>query len=310
MKTRIIKINKNKIDIGKIRDAASIIRKGGLVAFPTETVYGLGASAFDKRAVAAIFRSKGRPGDNPIIVHIAVKEDVFKVAKEVDERAIKLIEKFWPGPLTIVLKKNKKIANNVSKGLNTVAVRMPKHKIANLLIKESGVPIAAPSANLSGRPSPTNAKHAIEDLNGRVDAIIDGGDVDIGVESTVIDLSSDKAVVLRPGKISLKELRKTIGEVKLHDGREKKAKSPGMKYKHYSPNARVIVVKGNKKNFDRFVKLYSVKGKVGVVDYGNINLMAKNLFKRFREYDNKRVDYIIVKWSFELKDGFEVGVYD
>lgn len=240
--TKIITINPLNIDMELLSQAADVIKHGGLVAFPTETVYGLGADTFNSDAVANIFRAKGRPMDNPLISHISDIADLEMFAREIPPSAIKLAEEFWGGPLTLILKKKAGIPDCVTAGLDTVAVRLPSHSVANALIKLSGTPIAAPSANLSGSPSPTTATHCIQDLDGRVDMIIDGGSSMIGIESTVIDLSTEIPVILRPGMISPEDMRNVIGEVIYAGEVEGAPKCPGMKYTHYSPNASVIVL--------------------------------------------------------------------
>lgn len=241
MDTRVIRIDPLNIDYSLLAEAAEIIKRGGLVAFPTETVYGLGADSFNDNAVKNIFKAKGRPSDNPLISHIADESELSLFAREIPETAYKLIKNFWGGPLTIILKKKKGIPDSVTAGLDTVAVRMPSHSVANALIKLSGTPIAAPSANLSGSPSPTTSKHCIDDLYGRVDMIIDGGDSMIGIESTVLDLSGEIPTILRPGEITPDDLKAVIGDVYYGGESSDAPKSPGMKYKHYSPKAEVYI---------------------------------------------------------------------
>lgn len=241
--TKIIKINPDNIDTDLMREAAAVIKRGGLVAFPTETVYGLGADSFNEEAVRAIYKAKGRPSDNPLISHIARFEEVERFAREIPPAAEKLAEHFWGGPLTMIFKKRDGIPDCVTAGLDTVAVRLPSHSVANALIHFSDTPIAAPSANLSGKPSPTTARHTTEDLNGRVDMIIDGGDSFIGIESTVIDLSVEIPTILRPGAISARDMESIIGEVRCDTELSTAPKCPGMKYKHYSPEAEVYVMK-------------------------------------------------------------------
>lgn len=248
--TKVVKIESEK-------DAAfewlgEIIKDGGLVSFPTETVYGLGANALSDDAVRKIFEAKGRPGDNPLIVHISDISELSSIAEDVPEAAIKLFEAFSPGPLTIVLKKKNCLPESVTAGLPTVAVRIPSHPIARALIKAAGVPIAAPSSNLSGRPSPTTAEHVIADMSGRVDAIIDGGACSVGVESTVVEIVDGGVNILRPGGITKSDIEKVLDNVTVdrHVTTEVKSgevpKSPGMKYKHYAPDADVTVISGDK----------------------------------------------------------------
>ena len=316
MRTKVVLINPLRPRAEKINTAAGVIRRGDLVAFPTETVYGLGANALDRKAVRKIFLAKGRPSDNPMLVHISEKKDLQKLAKEVPPQATKLVGRFWPGPLTIVLKKSRIVPCVVTAGLKTVAIRMPANKIALELIRKSGVPIAAPSANRSGKPSPTSAEHVLQDMDGRISLILDGGKTKIGIESTVVDLSGKTPILLRPGKITAEQLRSVLGRIEIHPGvkgtkRPKKARSPGMKYIHYAPNARVILVYG-----DRYKTLVKIKGiirdckrtgkktgTIGFRDYGSetkfvcktVGGMAKNLFRKFREFDGKKVDVILVE---------------
>lgn len=237
-------------DTSAIARASDILRSGGLVAFPTETVYGLGADALNSDASAKIYAAKGRPSDNPLIVHIADTDSVYELASEVPEKAVMLMEAFWPGPLTIILNKKKNVPDSTTGGLDTVAVRMPSHPVAMSLIKESGVYIAAPSANTSGRPSPTLAEHVIEDMNGRIDMILDGGAVGIGIESTIVDLTGEIPTILRPGYITKKMLEAIIGEVEIDKAiiepdANLRPKAPGMKYTHYAPKGEVTIVEGD-----------------------------------------------------------------
>ncbi len=240
---------------------AEILKSGGLAAIPTETVYGLAADALNGEAVAKIFAAKGRPMDNPLIVHVAEFEDIerFALVREIPEAAKKLAKVFWPGPLTIIMKKGGVIPDEVSAGLDTVAIRLPSHPSARAIIKAADTPLAAPSANLSGSPSPTTAQHVMNDMDGKIDAVFDGGACGVGVESTVITLAEDTPRLLRPGKVTLEELREVLGEVeldsavlnKLKDGQ--KAASPGMKYKHYAPKANVILLKCTDDEFIDYV---------------------------------------------------------
>lgn len=251
MKTEILKIDSINNEI-IYKTAGDIIKDGGLVAFPTETVYGLGGDALNAESSAKIYEAKGRPSDNPLIVHVSDVKSVEKIAEGIDDKAKLLMTKFWPGPLTIVFRKKEIVPYSTTGGLDTVAVRMPDNKCAIEFIKAAGGYIAAPSANKSGRPSPTKARHVYEDLEGRIDLIIDGGDAGIGVESTIVDLSEDIPTLLRPGYISLDMLKDVLGEVKVDpailgitsDGI--KPKAPGMKYRHYAPKGDMYIVSGNR----------------------------------------------------------------
>ena len=242
-----------------IQRAGDILRQGGLVAIPTETVYGLAANALDGEAVKKIYQAKGRPSDNPLIVHISRFSQLAPLVREVPESAQKLAAAFWPGPLTIILPKSDVIPQQTSGGLDTVAVRCPSHPTARAVIDAAGVPLAAPSANLSGKPSPTTFLHVREDLTGRVDALLDGGDCDVGVESTVLTLATPVPRLLRPGGVTLSQLRQVLGQVEvdpavLHQMEAgQKAASPGMKYKHYSPAADVVIVDASPEDYVEYV---------------------------------------------------------
>lgn len=251
--TFISKIDENHIDKEEIKRQAEILKEGKTVIFPTETVYGLGANALDEKAVSKIYEAKGRPSDNPLIVHIYDKKQVNDLAEEINENAKIIMNRFWPGPITIILRKKDIVPMRTSGGLNTVAIRMPSNPIAKALLEAVELPIAAPSANISGRPSPTRGKHVYEEMNNRVDGIILGGDCTFGLESTVLDLTGDIPTILRPGSITKEDLEDVIGKVNIDPALEKKednirAKAPGMKYKHYSPNADVYIVSGNIEN--------------------------------------------------------------
>jgi L-threonylcarbamoyladenylate synthase len=323
--TVVLKVDAQQPDIEKIRAAADIIRKGGLVAFPTETVYGLGADALNPKAVLALFEAKKRPIDNPPIVHVENVGDVYRLAEQVPPKADKLMRTFWPGPLTLVFKHSRIVPDVTVADLDTIAVRMPQHPVALALIRESRCPIAAPSANLAGKPSPTSAKHVFDDLNGRIDAILDAGPTRIGVESTVLDLSVEPPQVLRPGGTPFEALKRVLGDVKLHPFVEaekelpvEKARSPGMKHKHYAPNAQVIVVEGAvpavRAKVEELAESYRLKGvKVGVLATDetlaayradvvkslgsrfNLAVVAQNLFRLLRELDAESVDVIIAE---------------
>ena len=250
MNTQIIEIDSQNIDLQKMEEAGKLIAGGQLVAFPTETVYGLGGDALDPEASRKIYAAKGRPSDNPLIVHIAEFEDMYRVGKNIPEKAKKLSDAFWPGPLTMIVEKSDAVPDATTGGMNTEAVRMPNHPVALELIRKSGCLIAAPSANTAGRPSPTEASHVAEDLDGKIAMIIDGGQVGIGIESTIIDLTEEIPMVLRPGYITPKMLSEVLGEEVIIDpgiiaaDDTRKPKAPGMKYKHYAPKADMIIVDG------------------------------------------------------------------
>ena len=240
--------------------AALILRRGGLVGIPTETVYGLAANALDAQAVTGIFKAKGRPQDNPLIVHVADRSWLKKYALTVPDSAYRLMDVFWPGPLTIILKKSPLIPDIVSAGLDSVAFRCPSHPVAHAIIERSGLPLAAPSANTSGRPSPTAAEHVIHDLDGKIDAVVDGGECSVGVESTVITLCEATPTLLRPGGVTPEQLREVLGEVNIHPAvthmleKGVRATSPGMKYKHYAPKTRVVIIKGSLEKTAEYVR--------------------------------------------------------
>lgn len=297
--TKILSVNKQDL-----KQAAQLICDGKLVAFPTETVYGLGANALDKEAVAKIFVAKGRPQDNPLIVHLHNSEQVNELVQEVPETAKKLMNIFWPGPLTLVLKKKDIIPLNVSAGLPTVALRMPNHPIALELLRTANVPIVAPSANISGRPSPTDAQHVYEDLQGKIEAIIDGGRCTIGIESTVVDLSEEVPCLLRKGKISKEELETIIGPIK-EQHKSETPKAPGMKYKHYSPQATVIIV--TKDSLKEEEQKYQDKKSI-LLTYNDDEEMARELFKDFRDADKKGYQIIFVKET--TTKGFGEAIMD
>ncbi|MCR5427901.1 MAG: threonylcarbamoyl-AMP synthase [Lachnospiraceae bacterium] len=252
METIIKKIDAENMTSADFKEAAELLRAGKLVAFPTETVYGLGGDAFDPTASARIYAAKGRPSDNPLIVHIADIAELKKLCREVPEEAYLLADKFWPGPLTMIMKKADCIPKETTGGLDTVAIRMPSHPIARRLIQETGLPIAAPSANASGRPSTTKAEHVIEDLDGRIEMIIDGGSSDIGLESTIVDLTVKPVQILRPGFITIEMLKGVIPDIVYDKAvlkRERNdsvvARAPGMKYRHYAPKGELVIFEGD-----------------------------------------------------------------
>ncbi len=249
--TKVKKIDRERFSVADVEEAAQLLRDGRLVAFPTETVYGLGANALDESAARRIYMAKGRPSDNPLIVHIAEMGALSELAAEVPENAVKLGKAFWPGPLTMILKKSAIVPDGTTGGLGTVAVRLPSDPIARELIRLSGVYVAAPSANASGRPSTTTAQHVYEDLNGRIDMILDGGPVPIGLESTIVDLTGEVPMILRPGYITKEQLEAVIGPVEYDKAVIAKqmqenvvAKAPGMKYRHYAPKGELTIYEG------------------------------------------------------------------
>ncbi len=322
MNTILRKVDVDNIDMEVIKEASDILHAGDMVAFPTETVYGLGADALDEKASKKIYAAKGRPSDNPLIVHVANEQQILPLVKEIPESARKLMKAFWPGPLTIIFNKSDVVPYGTTGGLDTVAIRMPNHKVALTLIEESNIPIAAPSANTSGRPSPTTAMHVMDDLNGKISMVIDGGAVGIGIESTIVDVTGDIPMILRPGYINKKMLEEVVGEVTIDKAilgpvsPDLKPKAPGMKYKHYAPKADFTMFDGDiDKVADRINELaesYIKKGyKVGIISsaeskdryrYGEVISIgsrnnelsiSNNLYKVLREFDDKQVDYIL-----------------
>ena len=322
METIVADITCNPKEDEKIYEkAGEILRAGGLVAFPTETVYGLGADALDEAASAKIYAAKGRPSDNPLIVHICKFEELVSIAKEVPAQAEKLADAFWPGPLTMIVWKNEKVPYETTGGMETVAIRMPKHPVALKLIEESGCLIAAPSANTSGKPSPTEASHVKLDLDGKIPMILDGGPVGIGIESTIIDLTEDTPMILRPGYITKEMLEEVLGEeVKIDPGiiasdSLTKPKAPGMKYKHYAPKADLILVDGEEEKVvakinalakeavllgkkvgiigtDETIDRYPEGEVVSIGARSDEDAIAKHLYKLLRDFDEKEVDII------------------
>ena len=305
-----------------VKKAAELIWRGELVAFPTETVYGLGADGMDAKAAEKIYAAKGRPSDNPLIIHIVELDQVEELAEEISDQARKIMEAFWPGPLTVILKKKSCVPDETTGGLPTVAIRMPSHPLARDLIRESGRMIAAPSANSSGRPSPTLASHVYEDLKGRIPMILDGGAVGIGIESTIIDMTSEVPTILRPGYITKQMLEEVLAEVEVDpavSGKEKKenvvAKAPGMKYRHYAPKGQLVLVEGEKEKVIRKINELAEEKKaqgfkVGVIGtdetinayHGDIlrsigtrhkpETVAANLYRILREFDDLGCTYM------------------
>ena len=325
METIIKKIDIENLAPSDLREAAEFIREGKLVAFPTETVYGLGGNAYDSTASTRIYAAKGRPSDNPLIVHISEFEDIKPLVKELPDVAKALADRFWPGPLTMILDKSDAIPKETTGGLDTVAIRMPSHIIANMLIKEAGVPIAAPSANASGRPSTTKAEHVIEDLSGRIDMIIDGGSSDIGLESTIVDLTVKPVLILRPGYITIEMLREVIPDIEYDRAVLKRikddtivAKAPGMKYRHYAPKGELTIYEGVPEKVAAIIKKEAAKKlaqghTVGILtsdelaanykDMGDLYIkdvgsrdneieIAAGLFDALRYFDEVNAEYI------------------
>ena len=322
MQTTVVKVDENCIKSGDMTEAGRIIREGGLVAFPTETVYGLGGDALNPGASRKIYAAKGRPSDNPLIVHIYRMEDLYRIAEDVSDSAVKLAGKFWPGPLTMIFKKKDAVPPETTGGLDTVAVRMPSNKIAAEFIRAAGGFIAAPSANLSGRPSPTEASHVVEDMTGRIDMIIDGGPSVIGLESTIVDMTEPVPMILRPGYVTGEMVRETVGDVsydpavfgEVNEGMRPKA--PGMKYRHYAPKGELTIIKGDRDAVIRYMKDALDKGlkeghRVGIIateetrdNYGNATLLmnmgarddedeiARHLYAVLRRCDEEDIDLI------------------
>lgn len=318
MQTKLWHLDKTKDLAPQLKEAADLINKGEIVAFPTETVYGLGANGLDGKACAKIFRAKGRPVDNPLILHIANKEELKALSTGISKNAQKLIEEFWPGPLTIIVPKSHLIPNEVTAGLNTVAIRMPENAVARTLIEITKKPLAAPSANKSGKPSPTNAKDVLEDMESVISGVIDGGECAIGVESTIVDTTSPIPTILRPGGITLEMLEEVLGVVDLDPAlsEEGKApKAPGMKYRHYAPSAQMYLIEGSvqKELLEEFMEAARDSGnKVGVFadkdtlegilpqnriivrSWGSSNEeLAKKLYDYLRRFDDDGVDIIV-----------------
>ena len=331
MKTEIIRIREDDIPLigeRKLKKAGEIIRSGGIVAFPTETVYGLGGNAFDKSAAEKIYAAKNRPSDNPLIVHIADKEAIGDIVTEIPPKAEKLMDAFWPGPLTMILGRGSRVPLEVTGGLETVAVRMPSHAVARAFIRAAGGYVVAPSANLSGHPSPTTAEHVIHDLKGRIDMIIDSGSCVIGLESTIIDLTVDPPVILRPGHITLEDIENEIGMTLGGDaGRvadDEVPKAPGMKYRHYAPKANLTIIEGGEKEMVDTIRAlteeaYASGHTVGIIatdetkhcyDRGivksvgsrlNEDVIGYNLYNVLREFDSENTVDVIYSETFPVE---------
>jgi L-threonylcarbamoyladenylate synthase len=330
--TKIIELDPLRPETQKIRQAAAIIKKGGLVAFPTETVYGLGADAMNRKAALKIFKAKNRQTDNPLIVHICDYRQLGMLTEGVPRGFRKIFDKVWPGPVTFLLNKSGAVPDEVTAGSKKVAVRMPSHPIALALIRESGTPIAAPSANLSTRPSPTRAEHVIHDLNGRIDMVIDGGSTDLGIESTIVDLTQKKPRILRYGSYTFEELSKVIDGI-TRQGNAKTAGNdivPGMKYRHYAPKTRLVVVRSSRLLLDSAERLSRSKKvciicsiecaamlrradkiRMPIIELGSkkdAKAIAKKLFWSFRFADSKGADVCLME-SFTRK-GLGLSIMD
>ena len=326
MDTRLFSINPKEIDKEALRKAGQIIKDGGLVAFPTETVYGLGGDALNKQSSQKIYAAKGRPSDNPLIVHICCMEDLEAIVKEVPDKARALAEAFWPGPLTMIFEKSDVVPFETTGGLSTVAVRMPKDPIALSFIKESGGYVAAPSANISGKPSPTVAKYVMEDMAGRINAVIDGGEAVIGLESTIVDLTGEIPMILRPGYIT-KEMLLTVLEkvdedkTMMQGDTGEKPKAPGMKYRHYAPKGTLTIISGTGENVVERINQLTCEAmkqnkKTGIIatsenvpfyradviknagNRDNEETIAKELYRILREFDDEEVE-VIYSEAFE-----------
>lgn len=334
LSTRYIKVDPLHPDPRVIQAAGDILARGGLVAFPTETVYGLGANAVDGRAVIRIFEAKGRPSDNPMIVHVADLNQVNDLVESLPAPAQDLMQAYWPGPLTLVLPVGGAVPPEVTAGLPSVAIRMPGHAVALSLIRAAGAPVAAPSANLSGRPSPTTAAHVLQDLNGRIDMILDGGPAGVGVESTVLDLTGPVPTILRPGGVTLEALSRILGEVMVDPAALSslptvRPRSPGMKYTHYAPRAPLLLVEGEPQAVAAKIREmaleYSSKGKrVGILTYtdsdyyagsGQVVLagqrnkpetVASGLYAALRRFNDLEVDFIFAEGLPESGVGLAV----
>ena len=328
MKTLHFEIHSPSSD--DITKVASILKDGGVVAIPTETVYGLAGNALKGECVKKIYEAKGRPSDNPLIVHISDISQWAPLVKFIPETALALAEKFWPGPLTIILPKSDIIPKEISGGLDTVAVRMPSDEIARAIISKCGFPLAAPSANTSGKPSPTCASHVTEDLDGKIDAVVDSGECSVGIESTVITLATDIPRLLRPGGITPEMLTEVLGEIeiddavynKLHEGAQ--AASPGMKYKHYSPDAKVLIVKGSFDNYKKYIEDTAEEGDVALCfeeEVEDLNIkcstygrkddpssQAKNIFDALRKVDEEKARTVFAR--FPESDGIGLAVFN
>lgn len=328
MDTQLIRVDEQHIDQELIQKAGAVIKTGGLVAFPTETVYGLGGDALNPQSSEKIYRAKGRPCDNPLIVHIADLKDLNVIVEEIPENARRLAERFWPGPLTMIFRKSAIVPRETTGGLDTVAVRMPVHGVARELIRAAGGYVAAPSANRSGRPSPTTAKYVAQDMDGRIEMIIDGGDVEIGIESTIVDMTSPEPVILRPGYVTKQMLEQVLTAVEedvtlMRDDSGQAPRAPGMKYRHYAPKGDLTIVAGDEEKVIAYINeetalLRTKNIKTGVIgtdasvgryqadvcksagDRNDEDTIARELYRILREFDDEEVEVIYAE-SFETR---------
>jgi L-threonylcarbamoyladenylate synthase len=340
MDTKVLRCDPTAFDPSLLEDAANLIRNGDIVAFPTETVYGLGANALDAQAVAKIFQAKSRPADNPLIVHISAIEQITLLSSNFPSELKEICERFWPGPLTIVVPRSKKVPDIVTAGLDTVAVRFPAHPIARALIQLAGVPIAAPSANVSGRPSPTSASHVLTDLDGKIPYLIDGGSAAVGVESTVIDYFHSPPLILRPGGVTLEQLQRYLPDIRPYDkkkdgGLDLRPSTPGMKYRHYAPNTPLILFIGEPDPMHQYIEETALnalaegrkviilqthpdhpyyfgnmsKSGISLISMGSANepaQIAAQLFHQLRTLDQYGADLILVEGIEEKNEGLAV----
>lgn len=308
----IVKVDRWNPDGKAIKSAATVLSAGGLVAFPTETVYGLGANGLDGRAVSSIFQAKGRPSDNPLILHFGDIQDVSKVAI-VDERAMGIMDSFWPGPLTLVLPAKDNVPKEVTAGLNTVGVRMPSHPVALALLQACDFPVAAPSANASGRPSPTDADTVASDLGDKVDVILDGGATDLGLESTVLDVTGERPVLLRPGGFPVEALVELLGPISLPKGELELKRSPGTRYRHYAPilpmrlffdDKPIPVESGERWAFVGFSQ--PPFGASRSIVFKDLDSYGRGLFAAMRELEKLPIDVIIAQWPDDKGIGLAI----
>ena len=334
MKTEYVDLRDGKDMKEGLYKAAEIIKNGGLVAFPTETVYGLGANGLDENAVPKIYEAKGRPSDNPLILHISEFDEIKSIVKEIPDVAFVLADEFWPGPLTMVFKKSAIVPYRTTGGLESVAVRMPSNKIAREFIKAAGVPVAAPSANSSGRPSPTKAEHVLSDLDGKIDMVIDGGAVDIGLESTIVDVTGEVPVILRPGFITEEMLSEAIGRVDIDEAvksltldKNLKPKAPGMKYRHYAPQGKMTIYKGNSEKVIKVINEETAKSEgkktavlatdetkryykadivISLGSRKDSESIAYNLFDALRRFDDMGAEIIFSEGFDDNRLGFAI----